>query len=1197
MQSIFGQTTLEGVVKDGSMNEPVIGATIAIYKDGVLISGEISDYDGHYLLSNLTPGTYSVKASYIGFTPKQYDGVIVKADKANQLDFDMSAGVLIDEVVIVDYKVPLIEVDGGTVGATVTSENIKQMAVKNIQKIAASSAGVSTQDGSDDVSIRGGRSGATEYYLDGIKMRGNLPPSTEIEQMEVITGGIEAKYGDVIGGIISLTSKGPSNKFRGGIEAETSEVVGVDGYNLVSLNLSGPILKKKYDDPDKLDRSIIGFRIAGQYRTVKEPSPSYIDRYRAPESLIKELEENPVTELGGSPIPSAQFLHNEDIYSPTIRPNVGNEQLNLSAKLDFRFSENIYATLSGGVSDENYRSSPNSDWIMYNWTNNPIREERGYRGNFSLTHKLGKQGGDDEDSGAFRNFFYTIQFGYEKQNNGQKDYQHGDNIFNYGFYGNKTREWKPVPSIISDTAGWDPDKIVWISLGGTQIPTAHQGNLEIVGDGWSDRTDINPVLSKYYDRNGFEIENLRDIWSRNMFDNVGQVYNAKWKQEDNILSGNLSFGFDLDNGAENRHTIQFGFNYEQRINRYWLLRPRKLWQLASAQANLHITGVDIDGDPIDSFVGEEGIFTGVNYPQYANKVEIDPTLKFYKEVRNLTGDNLNEYVNVDGIDPSKLRLDMFSASELNDFDLLSYYGYDYLGNKVGTNVKFKDFFEKREEGRRTQTVAPLNPIYMAGYIQDKFKFKNLIIRMGVRLDYFDANTKVMKDPYSLYEIESADEFHTRTNQQKPESVGDDYKVYVKDAESERIVGYRKGDVWFLPSGIAVDNPRDVLGSIVYPAYKGRGERILNIQKDGFDINTSFKDYAPQINVMPRLSLSFPISKDAAFFAHYDVLVQRPTSGTSFTALDYYYFENFNRLNPFGYAADNANLKPEKTIDYEVGFKKKLTETSALNVSAYYREMRNLIQRRFYDNVPAPINKYETYGNIDFGTVKGFTFTYDKRRTNNLEFKLSYTLQFAKGTGSDLNSSDGLNASGPIRNLLPLSIDERHAFNLVADYRFKGQSMGPEIFGNHIFKNSGLNVVLRTVSGRPYTQRLSPTQRDGAGYLGALSGSRLPWTFSVDAKINKEFEIVTSSANNKSMFIEIYARAQNLLNTRNVLGVYGYTGDPDDDGYLASEFGLDEIKQAKDIDVQSFLDTYSWRLAAPEHYARPRRIYVGMNVSF
>ena len=81
---------------------------------------------------------------------------------------------------------------------------------------------------------------------------------------------------------------------------------------------------------------------------------------------------------------------------------------------------------------------------------------------------------------------------------------------------------------------------------------------------------------------------------------------------------------------------------------------------------------------------------------------------------------------------------------------------------------------------------------------------------------------------------------------------------------------------------------------MFPKYKDpRAQNINNYIKDkAFDPSVSFKDYEVQVNFMPRLAFSFPISDDANFFAHYDVLIQRPPSNTLATALDYFYFTDF-----------------------------------------------------------------------------------------------------------------------------------------------------------------------------------------------------------------------------------------------------------------------------------------------------------------
>ncbi len=68
--------------------------------------------------------------------------------------------------------------------------------------IVATTAGTTSIDGGD-VNIKGSRSNATNYYIDGIRVSGSLPPVQDIEQLQVITGGLGAEYGDVTGGVIS----------------------------------------------------------------------------------------------------------------------------------------------------------------------------------------------------------------------------------------------------------------------------------------------------------------------------------------------------------------------------------------------------------------------------------------------------------------------------------------------------------------------------------------------------------------------------------------------------------------------------------------------------------------------------------------------------------------------------------------------------------------------------------------------------------------------------------------------------------------------------------------------------------------------------------------------------------------------------------------------------------------------------------
>ena len=1212
----FGQTTIEGKLTDQVTGEPILFGTVVLYKSDVLITGTESDLDGNYIFSGLDPSTYDIEVSYVGYQTQRVTGITAKAGQINKVDITISEGVTLETATIVGYKEPLINFDNTTSGGTVSAEQIKSLPTKNITAIAATTAGISTVDGGD-ISVRGSRSNGTFYYVDGIRVSGNinaLVPQSEIDQLQVIVGGIDAKYGDVTGGIISITTKGPSERLTGGIELETSEFLDAYGYNLATANVSGPLLKNKEG------KSILGFRLFGQYTVIADDDPSAIGVYRASEELIAELEANPVSSINGTSIPSAENLLTDDI-GPTIkaRPNETDTDYTVSAKIDARFSDAIDLSVSGSYFDSNNQFTPatntsisgssNSRWAMFNWTNNPFEKRNGYRGNVRFRHKIGKQGfsdGEDaESTSLFKNFTYTLQGGYERFNRSTEDTRHGDNFFRYGYYGEQQRDWVPIPAIVSDSVAWD-GPVVEIETPGGPVYFAHQGYQEQEGEK-NPNLSINPAQARINSEmdflvNGFQNTTLNNVWD--LYYNVGRPYNRFYKYEEDRYTANVDASFDLlPGGSESgKHSIQFGFMNEQRFQREWTIVPEDLWQLARSNANQHIFGVD-NTMVIDSFFDPD---SGLTFPQFQTSIQpedFEDNL-FFRKVRELTGQSLNEYVNVDAINPDDLTLDMFSASELNNFNVVSYYGYDYLGNKLSNSVKFDDFFSERDEsGKRKFDVAPLQPIYVAGYLSDKFKYKDIIVRAGVRIDYYDANTNVLKDPYSLYDIETAGNFHAATGQTKPESVGEDYKVYVADEDSENVVAYRLEDQWFLPNGTSVSGGNVIFGNeIVYPYYKERNEESRRITEAGFNPDVSFEDYTPQLNVMPRVAFSFPISDDAGFFAHYDVLVQRPPSNTGGTALDYFYMENPIRFGTATAPVQNPNLKPEKTIDYEVGFQSKLSNSSAVKISAYYKEQRDMIQRRFYANVPAPLNAYQTFGNVDFGTVKGFSFGYDLRRTGNLQMSFTYTLQFADGSGSDANSAGGINTRGIIRELFPLTFDERHRINAVLDYRFaSGKAYnGPTIGGYPIFEKTGLNLLLTAVSGRPYSQYQVVDEPLGQDILSTINEARLPWLINADMRLDKQFSLsLGSEEKSRGLNFNVYFRVENLFNTRNVVDVYNVSGDPDDDGFLASSNGLDQLAQIESTgrNVDSYLSTYLWRIAQPGHYARPRRMYLGLVFDF
>ena len=663
--------------------------------------------------------------------------------------------------------------------------------------------------------------------------------------------------------------------------------------------------------------------------------------------------------------------------------------------------------------------------------------------------------------------------------------------------------------------------------------------------------------------------------------------------------------------------MSLGFEYEQRWDRNFGGAPIGIWTISRQYMNNHILEYDksLAGSSYDFY----GTFPRVTYDRlnaatgaYGGQQENDAQYFFDHNVRKkygeeflgLSGTDLDDFIDgttfidIDALDPDFFSIDMFSPDELlnSGNTVFTWYGYDHTGQKVSGNTDIEKYFtEFNTDGNYRRHIGAFQPIYMAGYVMDKFAFDDIIFNVGVRVDVFDANQPVMKDKYLLYSAKTVAEvtaFDGGAAITHPTNMGDDYVVYVNDINNiTAINGYRNGDTWYDANGVEVADAALIEGS------KGIAPWL-------YDPNAitptadAFVDYKPQVNVMPRVAFSFPISDEASFFAHYDILTKRPTTGNRFDPIDYQFMQSRNVI------INNPDLKPERTIDYELGFQQVLSRTSSLKISAFYKEQRDQVQLvNVYKAYPAT---YRSFGNRDFGTVKGVTIAYDLRRTGNVRMTAAYTLQFANGTGSDATSALGLVNSGEpnLRTIFPYSYDQRHGFSIVLDYRYGGGKdyNGPKIGEFGVLENTGLNLVTNIGSGTPYSGLKNPVGdallTPGSSPLdGTLNGSRKPWTYRMDLQLDRNFnmEFGKDEDKKKVAYLNVYCRVTNIFNLINTLNVYRATGNPDDDGYLAAAQYQTSIQNQ--LDEQSFRDYYLLKVQNPFNFGIPRTIRIGVKFDF
>ena len=1215
-----GAGTLKGRITDFDTKESLPFASVILFLNGNQVAGTNTDFDGEYTIKPIQPGTYDVLFSFVGYQSKKVTGVKITANKIQFVNGELGAGVMMEEAEVVEYSVPLIDKDGGASGGTVSREDIDKLPGRSATSIASTVAGASTAGTGGGVSIRGARTSSTWYYIDGIKVRGSSAlPKSAIEEVQVVTGGIPANIGDATGGVINISLRNSSRTWFGGGELITSglptetSAIGLDkfGYNLAEGSVSGPIAWRKNEKGEKTD-PLLGLFLSGNYTYQKDTRPTFGGVYRMTDSARAQILAEPLRQNVSSSGEINGALYNADFLTPDAfertptRLNNANQSANLVAKIDVNTNETTSLTF-GATAALGRANEFDRGRSLMNWENNNQTTSLDWRGYVKFSQRFADEEGS-ESSGGLKNVFYSIMADYSQSYFKREDASHGDDFFKYGHVGTfdvyqqNSYEYNDLTGRFVHN-GWE-DTLV------TYAASPYNPELAAINNQYFNLFEsepYNPFVDGPYESlltvqngnallNGQSPNSTYGLWS--YFGTQGNSYN---------ISNNSQFRVSAAGSADiGDHALQMGFEYEQRRDAFFSLGPVGLWTLARLTTNSHIKEIDAT----DSLVTNVGTDYYVTYDRLIG----DNQFEFDANLREALGAAEDELINIDAIDPEFFTLNMFGADDLlnQGSNYVTYSGYDPYGNKVNDRPTIEEFFNKTNDaGYNTRPIGAYEPIYIAGYIMDKFTFDDIIFNVGLRVDRFDANQPVLKDPYvvgqsyTVGDIQGADGegiINTLSgNAFIPENIGEDFAVYVDALEGPgSIVGFRDGDTWYNSVGTEITDPDVLAVNTAYPApWLKPNDNATG--DDPFELTSeAFRDYNPAVNIMPRISFSFNISDEAVFFAHYDILTQRPTSSNRFSPIDYLFLESRNNL------ISNPDLRPEKTIDYELGFQQVLTKTSSLKISAYYKEMRDMIQvRNFTGAYPRP---YKAFGNLDFGTVKGFTVGYDMRRTGNVRLNANYTLQFADGTGSTTQTALALiNAGLPnLRSINPFNYDQRHRIVANVDYRYGAgeEYNGPVVqFGGkerQLFANTGLNVIANLGSGTPYTASTIATPITGEispSTEGSINGSRLPWQFSLDANLDRNFTLTYGGEGDaaKTTNLNLYLWIGNVLNTRNINSVYRFTGVADDDGYLAAAQYQPLINSQND--PNAFRNYYSMFVDNPFNLGLPRTVRLGLKFDF
>lgn len=248
--NVFTQTgNLSGTVKDAANGDDLPGVNIIL--KGTYY-GAATDVKGRFKIDGISQGTYTVEISLIGYKTNQYTGLLIEAGKTKELNVKLEETVLtLGQDVVVIGERPLIDVEETQSKRTILREDIEIAIVENIGDLVSQQAGVIKSDNA--IHIRGGRSYENAFLLDGVSIQDPLAgtgfglqlSASAIEEVEVITGGFNAEFGQATSGIVNVKTREGSKNFNGSFSYKRDNFGDLASYHAFNLeifeaNLSGP---------------------------------------------------------------------------------------------------------------------------------------------------------------------------------------------------------------------------------------------------------------------------------------------------------------------------------------------------------------------------------------------------------------------------------------------------------------------------------------------------------------------------------------------------------------------------------------------------------------------------------------------------------------------------------------------------------------------------------------------------------------------------------------------------------------------------------------------------------------------------------------------------------------------------------------------------------------------------------------------
>ncbi|MBM3435731.1 MAG: hypothetical protein FJY07_05885 [Bacteroidetes bacterium] len=1013
------------------------------------------------------------------------------------------------------------------------------------------------------------------FFIDGMQVEdGNDFPVRSIGSFQHYRLNQPIRYGNVAGSLIEVISDTYTDKLHFEAEGYSNLKKGYNNYTY-EISAGGPI---RFGKDKTKNKFVPGFQLAANFSFTNNPNLGSEKKMVATSETLNSLSNNPLVLAEGissATYLSSYFLGQNDFKEVNARQNADRQMKNIFFKLNFPLRKHTTLSLGSYAKFDKGKEFIFENALL-NSDHNPETFYRHFDNYLSFARKNLNIG--DMKIG----FEVNLQYSY--YNFQRYDPEFKDRYFEYGYLGKFTTTKIPTYELVE-----------YYEVNGVTYENVYLLNSWDFDTAYTfQNLNINPERARFTEQiyelfpTNWEQGATEGNWSNSdQLQLRGGLLNGQnpddvyylWNSQSTMMN---NYGFserEKYRGAfrveadYRKHHFFVGAEYVSKTERQYTINPLGLWGRMRALTNFHLRELDMTNPQMDQYASDNIIYFYRKYDEQS-QFDIDKNLR-HKLGLPVDGldfiltdsydmiNNTIDYYDKNGVMhtmkvPENLfTLDLFSPAELlNDGHyIVNPVGYDYLGNKLKGKQSEYGFFENF-------LMDVYRPGYFSTYLGDYFEWKSVDLKIGLRIDNFNANQPKLKDPFLLYPAKTVGETTVigGTPVTHPGNMDSDYVVYVDNIGAPtEITGYRDGFTWYNSSGVEIQDPTQLdRGSGISPYLANQNQISVN--------PSAFENCKGVTSVLPQVNLNLPVKKYGDVYFDFNSFSQNPTAYHTFRP-DQYYF-----INSISGIFSNPALKPMRIYKSNFGLRPRIYKTLFADLACLWVHVKD------YPYLATLVGAYPR----EYTTVLNRE---DAINTQSLKVAVDYYS----------TKSSGLNAGSSVTKTF-VSVEDRAFMNISdvvcnthityqtgngKDFVFRNSKVLRAIFQNF---NIGLFHQHRAGTELPAASvRLNSTMMNPARYY-----SYSPDIDLVNLKIEKGFFMPRMG-----ITVSFYLWIENLFNKQNLFYINPETGEPDDDDYLSAPEWQNQINSQ--VNPASYRMLYQYKLMNPDYYDIPRIVRAGIIV--